>query len=211
MPQLKIHHLFFQTSVTSVAVLFQRFDGKEGRRFSHQQQHLLGPRVRCGHQLPLGEQGADLRGPGLWHRHVSARAPPWAASWAWEVVENARLSRFERLHRERYIYTYIYKRIFRWSEEEFSWFNMFQHEICTTGFELYDNGYLDSALFCITSGHRVPCCWCLSHFVSPREAQGIQLSKNPVRMVWTWRNSQQIFDWSKNRGNTCVDPRKSEA
>ena len=99
---------FFQTSVTSVAVLFQRFDGKEGRRFSHQQQHLLGPRVRCGHQLPLGEQGADLRGPGLWHRHVSARAPPWAASWAWEVVENARLSRFERLHRERYIYIYIY-------------------------------------------------------------------------------------------------------
>jgi len=89
-----------------------------------------------------------------------------------------------------YIHTqiYIYKRIFRWSEEEFSWFNMFQHEICTTGFELYDNGYLDSALFCITFGHRVPCCRCRSHFVSPREAQGIQPSKNPVRMVWTWRS-----------------------
>lgn len=107
-----------------------------------------------------------------------------------------------------HLYIYIYKRIFRWSEDEFSWFNMFQHEICTTGFELYDNGYLDSALFCITSGHRVPCCWCRSHFVSPREAQGIQPSKNPLRMVWTWRSwSQKIFDWSISGQHLCRPPK----
>ena len=149
-------------------------------------------------------------GIGMWA--LGHRLGPLVGLERWWKMPGFRdLNGYTQRERERYIHIYIYKRIFRWSEEEFSWFNMFQHEICTTGFELYDNGYLDSALFCITSGHRVPCCWCLSHFVSPREAQGIQLSKNPVRMVWTWRNSQQIFDWSKNRGNTCVDPRKSEA
>ena len=97
---------FFQTSV---AFSNRGLMEKKGAGFHTSSSTFWDPESDAGTSYRWENKAlicvVQVFGIGMWGAHVGR------VRWAWEVVENARLSRFERLHRERereiYIYIYI--------------------------------------------------------------------------------------------------------